>query len=219
MRHQFLVASMIGMLLVPPVSYAQQFPEPNQVVQERAQAELDVPKLIEVLGLKPGMIVADVGAGFGAMTVVLGKWIGSGHVFATDVAPRQLTVIREYVQKEALQNVTVIEGAAASTNLPEACCDAIFMRDVYHHIVAVDQFNKSVLASLKPGGRVAIIDFLPRAGSALPDGVRANRGGHGISAATVIEELTAAGLRHVRTIDSWPPGDKRPAYFLVLFTR
>jgi ubiquinone/menaquinone biosynthesis C-methylase UbiE len=219
MRRHLVLSSVLGSLLVPPVSLAQQYPEPNQVVQERAQADLDVPKLVEVLGLKPGIAVADVGAGFGAMTVVLAKWIGAGHVYATDVAPRQLTVIREYVQKEALNNVTVIEGASASTNLPEACCDAIFMRDVYHHIGAVEEFNKSLLASLKPGGRVAIIDFLPRAGSALPEGVRANRGGHGISPPIVVEELKAAGFTHVRTIDSWPPGDKHPTYFLALFTK
>ena len=216
---QLVFASMIGLLMAPSVALAQQFPEPNQVVQERAQAELDVPKLVDALGLKRGMTVADIGAGFGAMSVVLAKWIGAGHVFATDVAPRQLTVIREYVKKEGLKNVTVIEGASAATNLPEACCDAIFMRDVYHHIGAVEEFNKSLLASLKPGGRVAIIDFLPRAGSALPEGVRANRGGHGISPPIVVEELKAAGFTHVRTIDSWPPGDKRPVYFLVLVTK
>jgi cyclopropane fatty-acyl-phospholipid synthase-like methyltransferase len=48
--------------------------------QEREQAELDTPKLVEVLELKPGMTVADIGAGGGAMTVVPGKWIGSGHL-------------------------------------------------------------------------------------------------------------------------------------------
>ena len=75
-----------------------------------------------------------------------------------------MRVIRDYAEKEGLKNVTVIEGAAAATNLPAGCCDAIFMRDVYHHITALDAFNKSLLASLKPGGRLAIIDFLPRRG-------------------------------------------------------
>jgi len=196
-----------------------QGPSAEQVARERAQAELDAPKLAEILALKPGMTVADIGAGFGAMTVVLGKWIGSGHVFATDIAEPQLRTIREYALHEGLNNVTVIEGAAASTKLPAACCDAIFLRHVYHHIGEIDAFNKSLHASLKPGGRLAIIDFEATKGSAVPTGVPANRGGHGIPPAVVISELAASGLAHAKTIDAWPPGDKDPTYFLVLFRK
>lgn len=217
MRLHLVTATILAVLLMPAISQAQ-FPDDRQVKQERAQAEREVPQLAEILGLKPGMTVADVGAGFGATTVVLGKWIGAGQIFATDVGQRQLGVIREYVQKEGLTNVTVLEGAAASTNLPAECCDAIFMRDVYHHITAVDAFNKNVLASLKPGGRLAIIDFVPDAGSKLPAGVPANRGGHGVPIAVVVEELKSAGFTHLRTFEKWPPDDNYPL-FLVLFTK
>ena len=62
------------------------------------------------------MTVADVGAGGGAFTVVLGKWIGSGHVYATDITERALRTTREYAEKEGLTNVTVIEGGADRTN-------------------------------------------------------------------------------------------------------
>jgi len=196
-----------------------QEPSAQQVAQERAQAELDAPKLADVLELKPGMTVADVGAGGGAMTVVLGKWIGSGHVLATDIGARQLAMIREYVTREGLSNVTVIEGASASTNLPAGCCDAVFLRHVYHHISDVEPFNKSLYASLKPGGRLAIIDFRPDKGSKVPDGVPANREGHGIPPSIVIAEVSAPGLTPVNTIDHWPPGDKNPAGFLVLFRK
>jgi predicted methyltransferase len=196
-----------------------QDPSARQVAQERAQAELDVPKLAAILGLEPGMTVADIGSGGGAMTVVLGRWIGGGRVFATDIAEQALRLTREYALKEGLTNVTVIEGSAATTNLPPECCDALFLRDVYHHVTAIDTFNKSMLASLKPGGRLAIIDFVAEKGSELPDGVPANRGGHGVPAAVVIEELVAAGFAHIRTVDAWPPEDKRPDYFLTLFQR
>jgi predicted methyltransferase len=196
-----------------------QAPDAAQAAQERAQAELDAPKLMKVLSVTPGMTVADIGAGFGAMSVVLGKWIGPGRIYATDIGERQLGVIREAVQREGLANVAVILGAADATNLPDSCCDAIFLRHVYHHVVAVAAFNRSVYASLKPGGRVAIIDFVPTAGSKLPAGVLANRGGHGIPPAVVIEELAAAGFTHETTIDKWPPGDKQPSYFLTLFKK
>lgn len=196
--------------------FAQQFPEPGQVKQERARAELELPYLVDVLQLKSGMTVADVGAGFGAHSVVLAKWIGDGRVFATDIGQRQLTVIREYVAKEDVKNVTVLEGGTAATNLPPDCCNAIFMRDVYHHITAADEFNKSLFTSVKPGGRLAILDFVPQPGSKLPAGVPENRGGHGIPTAVVEAELKAAGFRHLQTVDRWPQGNQRQDLFLVL---
>ena len=200
---------------------AQQEPDARQIKQERDQAELDAPKLVDVLGLKPGMAVADIGSGGGAMTVVLGHWNQGGRVFATDITERALRLTREYAKKEGLTNVTVIEGAAAATNLPDACCDALFLRHVYHHITDIAAFNKSLHASLTPGGRLAIIDFEARKPNPaeIPEGVPANRLGHGIPASVVIAEVTAAGFTHVRTIDAWPPGDKRPTLHLTLFRK
>lgn len=166
------------------------------------------------------MTVADVGAGFGAMTVVLAKWLGpSGRVFATDITPDALAAIREAATGEHLDNVTIVKGAAAATNLPDACCDAIFMRDVYHHITEPEAFDRSLLRALRAGGRLAIIDFEPRPGSPLPDGVRANRGGHGITPPIIVGEVTSVGLAHVTTIATWPPGDRPGGFFLVLFRR
>jgi ubiquinone/menaquinone biosynthesis C-methylase UbiE len=191
----------------------------RELAQERAHAELDAPKIVDVLELKPGMTIADVGSGGGAMTVVLGKWIAPGWVFATDITEHALRWTRALVKREGLNNVTVIEGAAAATNLPDACCDAALLRHVYHHVTEIDAFNKSLHASLKPGGRLAIIDFAPDKGSALPKGVRANRGGHGIPPSVVIDEMVRAGFTHVRTIDKWPPGDKVQPGFLTLFRK
>ena len=204
-------------MLLLAVARAQE-PDARQIAQERAQAESDLPHLVEALELEPGMTVADVGSGGGAVTVVLGKWNASGRVFATDITERGLRLTREYAKREGLTNVTVIEGAAGATNLPDACCDAIFMRDVYHHITEVASFNHSLKASLKPGGRLAIIDFRPDKGSKLPAGVPANREGHGIPPAVVSSELTAAGFTHIKTVDRWPPDDKNPL-FLVLFRK
>jgi ubiquinone/menaquinone biosynthesis C-methylase UbiE len=215
---QRLAVLAIATLVTVSPAWAQE-PDAKQIAQERASAEADAPKLVDVLGLKPGMAVADIGTGGGAMAVVLGKWIGSGRVYATDITERALRTTREYAKKEGLTNVTVIEGGAERTNLPAECCDALFLRNVYHHVTGIQAFNKSLLASLKPGGRLAIIDFAARKGSPLPDGVPANRGGHGIPPAVVIEEMKAAGFTHVRTIDSWPPGEKNQNVFLTLFTK
>jgi hypothetical protein len=75
MRRQHLLLMLVVLCAVGEV-HAQP-PDATQIAQERRQAELGAPELVEVLELKPGMTLADVGSGFGAMTVVLGNWIGS----------------------------------------------------------------------------------------------------------------------------------------------
>ena len=185
--------------------------------QELKEAAIKVPQLLEVLNIKPGMTVADVGTGFGAMAMELSKW--AGLVYATDITPDALTVLRAEVKERKLSNVTVLEGGASSTNLPTTCCDAILMRNVYHHIGSVDAFNRSLMSSLKPGGRLAIIDFAPEAGSKLPAGVPANRGGHGIPTEVVIDEFSAVGFKHLQTFPAWPPANIKGSTFLVLFRK
>jgi ubiquinone/menaquinone biosynthesis C-methylase UbiE len=166
------------------------------------------------------MSVADVGAGGGAVSVAMAKWLGpAGRVYATDIGAEQLAEIGAYVAQEALSTVVVLEGAASSTNLPNACCEAIFLRDVYHHLTRPDEFDASLFAATKPGGRLAIMDFPPDPGSAIPAGVPSDRGGHGISASILVTEVTRAGFRHLRTLERWPPDDNRGRLFLVMFEK
>ena len=212
-------ASVACLLIAIPAALASQRPA-GAVRQEREQAAREVPKLAETLALEPGMIVADVGAGGGAVSVVMAKWLGpEGRVYATDIGAAQLAEIRAAVAQDALSNVVVLEGGESSTNLPNECCDAIFLRDVYHHLTRPGEFDASMLAALKPGGRVAIMDFPPDPGSSIPAGVPADRGGHGIPASIVVTEFTRAGFRHVTTMSRWPPEDDRSRLFLVMFEK
>jgi SAM-dependent methyltransferase len=112
----------------------------------------------------------------------------------------------------------VIEGATDSTNLPPLCCDAILIRDAYHHLTSPEAIIKSFAASLKPGGRLAVIDFPPRANSEVPAGVPANRGGHGVPIEVVVKEVGAV-LTHVRTIAGFSPDSQPASLFLVLFRK
>jgi ubiquinone/menaquinone biosynthesis C-methylase UbiE len=69
----------------------------------------------------------------------------SGRVYATDISADRIADLKKLVASESLQNVTVVEGGAAQTNLPDACCDAIFMRLVYHHFGDPAAMNASLL--------------------------------------------------------------------------
>jgi precorrin-6B methylase 2 len=185
--------------------------------QQIRTADEEVPRLVALLELKPGMTVADVGAGFGAWSMRFARWLGpEGRVFATDVGDAQLASMRDNMTREKLTNVTVIGGGAAGTNLPPACCDAILVRDAYHHFTQPQDMVRSLAASLKPGGRLAIIDFRPRPDSEVPSGVPADRGGHGVPIAVVEQEVGTA-LTHVRTIPDWSSTGN--PLFLVLFRK
>ena len=182
-------------------------------------ADAEVPRLMELLELKPGMTVADVGAGFGAWTMRFSRSLGpTGRVYANEIGVPQLAALRDAVTREKLTNVTVVTGAPGATNLPAGCCDAILIRDAYHHLTDSAPLIRSFAASLKPGGRLAVIDFPPRPNTEVPAGVPANRLGHGVPPDVVVSEVSAA-LTHVRTIPAWAPDSQPAMLYLVLFRK
>ena len=214
MRRNVTILALFLLLLVPAAAQQTALTE-GQI----KAAELEIPELVKLLNLKPGTRVADVGAGFGAWTVRLAKIVGpSGHVYATDIGAAQLASLRDYTKREGLTNVTVLEGAADTTNLPALCCDAILIRDAYHHLTQPEKIVASMAAALKPGGRLAVIDFPPRANSEVPAGVAANRGGHGVPP-EVVEREGGMALTHVQTIAKWVPNSEPASLFLVLFQK
>jgi ubiquinone/menaquinone biosynthesis C-methylase UbiE len=181
----------------------------------RADAVGEIKRLAALMDWKPGSVVADIGAGDGSYSFAAVLQVGpSGKVLATEIDSKKLEDLRAEVKKRNLQNMIVVESAATETNLPPACCDAIFLRRVYHHLTKPTEFDASLLRSLKPGGRLAIIDFPARSGLDPVEGVPANRGGHGIPEKIVIEELTAAGLQLEKSVDDWPHDS-----YCVLFVR
>ena len=159
----------------------------------------DARRLIPAIQLHVGQTVADIGAGAGQLTVELAREVGaSGRVYATELEEDRRRDIREAVNAAGLKNVEVLEAKATSTNLPDGCCDALVMRRVYHHIGNPGLMNESMLAALKPGGFLAIIDFPPdSAESADPNG-RDEGEQHGVTSATVERELGEAGFDVVR---------------------
>ncbi len=159
----------------------------------------DAARLADVLHLRPGMSVAEIGAGSGELTVAIAKVVGpTGQIFSTELDTSRLETIRKATG--ALPQVTVVEAGVAQTNLPEACCDAIFMRDVYHHFTDPTAMNQSLMRSLRPGGMLAIYDFPPRNGREAGPKERRDSN-HGISSRTLEAELRQAGFKHVSTDD------------------
>jgi ubiquinone/menaquinone biosynthesis C-methylase UbiE len=180
-----------------------------------ASASDEVPKLAVLMNWKAGTVVADIGAGDGSYAFASVEHVGAtGKVFATEIEGEKLKALRAEVKKRDLQNVTVVESGDAETNLPASCCDAIFLRRVYHHLTKPVEFDASLIRSLKPGGKLAIIDFPPHPEYGKVKGVPKDREDHGIQQKILIDELTTAGFRVEKIVDDWPTMD-----YCVLFVK
>ncbi|MGB8474503.1 MAG: methyltransferase domain-containing protein [Candidatus Acidiferrum sp.] len=174
-------------------------------LRARASAEDEIPKLAALMGWKPGTVVADIGAGDGSYTFAAVERVGAtGKLFATEISPEKLKALRAEVKRRDLHNVTVVESAESEANLPPSCCDAIYLRRVYHHLTKPLEFDASILRSLKPGGKLAIIDFPPHPEYGLVKGVPKDRVNHGIYQKILINELGKAGFRAEKIVDDWP---------------
>ena len=168
--------------------------------QSPAQNAADADRLVKALDLRPGAVVAEVGAGDGSLTVLVAKAVGdSGRVFTTEVNRDRLEQIASTVRQAGLTNVTVVTGGERDSNLPAGCCDAVFMRDVYHHFDDPAAINASLRKALKPGGRLAILDFGPPGAESADPAARDRDGQHGITPATLERELEAAGFEVLST--------------------
>jgi ubiquinone/menaquinone biosynthesis C-methylase UbiE len=128
-------------------------------------------RVIAALGLKAGQSVADIGAGTGYFTVRLARLPAAPRVFAVDVEKSMLEHTQHRAMKDGLKNVTTVLAAPDRTNLPEAV-DVALIVDTYHHIPNRVAYFTALKKLLKPGARLAIVDFKKGAPDGPPDHFR-----------------------------------------------
>jgi ubiquinone/menaquinone biosynthesis C-methylase UbiE len=174
-------------------------------LEANSREEWQKPELVlDALDLAPDAVVADIGAGGGYFTERFARRLARGLVYATDVQPVMLERLHERVDDHELANVVVITGRFDDPALPLACCDLVFFSSVYKELDARVAYMGKVRALLRPDGRVAILEFRPRApGPGPPDPDR-------LPPERVIEELAAAGFELRAQHDFLPR-----QYFLV----
>jgi cyclopropane fatty-acyl-phospholipid synthase-like methyltransferase len=136
-------------------------------------------EVIQALALKPDARVADLGAGTGYFSVRLANMLPNGRVYAVDIEPDMVRYLEARAKREKLRNLTAVAGAPEDPRLPEKV-DLILLVDVYHHIEDRARYFRRLSASLRPGGRIAVIDFTldspqgpPRAARVAPETVKA----------------------------------------------
>jgi ubiquinone/menaquinone biosynthesis C-methylase UbiE len=156
-------------------------------------------QIFEAIGVRDGGTVCEMGAGDGELTIAAARIVGGhGRIYTSELGDERVRALREKIAGGNLAQVTVVAGASAATNFPDAGCDALFMRNVYHHFADPAAMNLSISQALKPGGRLAIVDFSPPPGNeAQCPADRGKDGMHGVTAETLARELKDAGFEPV----------------------
>ena len=142
-------------------------------------------EVIQALALKPDALVADIGSGTGYFSVRLAHAVPRGRVYGVDIEPDMVKFLAERANKEKLGNVVSLQGAPDDPRLPVKV-DLVLMVEVFHHISNRVQYLTKLRSYLKPGGRIAIIDFNEKSPMGPPPAER-------IPPGSVKAELTRAG--------------------------
>ena len=145
--------------------------------------------VVRALGLRPGQVACDVGAGPGYFTLRLARAVGpTGRVYAVDVEPKILEALRERLAKSGLRNVTPVLAIGDDPLLPPGGCDVILIVDTYHHFPDRSAYLGRLAQSLRPGGRIANVDYHKRETPVGPPLA------HRLSREEFLKEAQSAGL-------------------------
>lgn len=154
---------------------------------------------VRALGLTRGQVVADIGAGSGYYTVRMAREVGpSGKVYATDIQPGMLDLLRRNVARATLDNVTPVLGAADDPRLPDGALDLALMVDVYHELAEPQAFIRRLRTALKRSGRLVLLEFRKE------DARVPIRPEHKMSVAEVRAELEPEGFRLSAVLNDLP---------------
>ncbi|HEX7284891.1 MAG TPA: methyltransferase domain-containing protein [Candidatus Angelobacter sp.] len=170
--------------------------------KEGRDQKLQVQRVMDILGIKEGMHVADIGAGSGWFTVRAAKRVGStGIVYAVDINPESITYINQRTQREGIGNVHAVLSQEDDPTLPRNSVDSVLLLKTYHEVAHPVLLLEHLRNSLRSGAKVGIID-------------RNGKGDdHGISREVVIQEAARAGYQLLEQYD-FVKGDGED-YFLV----
>lgn len=119
-------------------------------------------KVMDVIGVKPGMVIGEAGAGRGYFTFKLAKRVGdTGKIYANDISRRALNYIQGRCRREGIDNIEIILGEVENPLFPKSQMDMVIMVYVFHHLKRPVEFLKNIKPSLKPGAPLVILEQDP----------------------------------------------------------
>jgi len=130
------------------------------LVRPEREAEEQPEKALDALNLKPGMVVADIGAGVGYMSLRMARRVGpAGKVYANDLQPAMLDRLRQNAFKAGIGNIVTVVGEMADPKLPSNTMDLVLLVDVYHEFSQPQQMLRKIRETLKPDGRLVLLEY------------------------------------------------------------
>ena len=124
------------------------------------EADEQPERALDLLKIGKGLVVADIGAGTGYMTVRLARRVGpTGKVYATDLLPQMLTILKDRARQEKLPNIEVVRSLLSDARLPPSAIDLALLVDVYHEFWRPQDMLQSIKRALKPGGRLVLLEY------------------------------------------------------------
>jgi ubiquinone/menaquinone biosynthesis C-methylase UbiE len=156
-------------------------------------------KVIELLKVRKGDVIADIGAGSGYYTFRLAELTGpKGRIYAVDIQPEMLTILRKGIKKRGAHNVEPIQGTVIDPHLPAGSCDLIIMVDVYHEFSHPWEMTRKMVEALKPDGRLVFVEYRKE------DRKVPIKEVHKMSKMQVLKEMAPHAVRWVETNSALP---------------
>jgi ubiquinone/menaquinone biosynthesis C-methylase UbiE len=169
------------------------------LVRPEREAEEAPDAALDAIGIARGATVADVGAGAGYITWRLAERVGpSGKVYANDIQPQMLDLLRKNMEARHLTNVETVLGAVDDPKLPAARMDLVLLVDVYHEFTEPEKMLRKIRESLKPDGRLVLLEYRKE------DPSVPIRPEHKMSVAEVRAEVQPEGFRFDKTLETLP---------------
>jgi len=130
------------------------------LVRPEREAEEEPDKALDAIGIAAGSTVADIGAGAGYMTWRMAERVGpSGKVYANDIQPKMLDILRRNMAERKIANVTPVLGAVDDPKLPRNAVDVVLLVDVYHEFSEPQAMLRHIRESLRTGGRLVLVEY------------------------------------------------------------
>jgi len=197
-----------------------QAPASPSAEEEKREQAIKLPEILEALAISIGSQVADIGAGGGFFTSRLAKKVApAGRVFAVDIDDKYaIPKLKELVEKQSLTNVSVILSQPADPKLPMGSLDAALFVNAYHEVEPYREMLSHIMQSLKPGGRMVVVDNMPQKTRSRP---RSDQTKNHVLAPEVAEpELIAAGFEIVARRDDFVDRpDEEDAKWMIVCRR
>jgi FkbM family methyltransferase len=165
--------------------------------EEREQEE-NTTQLMKNLALKPGMVIADIGAGSGYHSSLLSKMVGNGKVYAVDVEPEMIAFLNERIKREGKKNIIPVLSTEKTVSLTANSMDMMLLVDVYHEFSFPYEMALSMLEALKPGGKLVLVEFRAEDPNVPIKAI------HKMSQQQAVKEFKAAGFTFEKNISNLP---------------